>query len=368
MEVILNNTRYSAPLDQLICSTKDNELFGKLDSFLKKNNGNYVVCFFSYDLKNHIEKLKSTNIDNINFPVIICFVPSKVEENYSLPNLDIKKKHHISFQPRESKESYIKTINQIKNYIQQGDFYEANYCYEWWAECSNFNSHQIYNKLISITNPPHKVYANLNDHQVLSASPELFIQKRGNKLISKPIKGTQKRSDNPRKDLALVKALKNNPKERAENIMIVDLVRNDFSKIATLNSVNVEELCEVYTFKNIHQMISTVTCEIDNSINLTDILKATFPMGSMTGAPKIEVLKTMNQLEKTNRGLYSGSVGIIKPNGDFDFNVIIRTLLYNKKNNILSFHVGGAITNKSDPEEEYEETLIKAQALFDACS
>jgi para-aminobenzoate synthetase component I len=368
LEVILNNTRYSAPLDQLICSTEDHEIFERLESFLKKNNGNYVVCFFSYELKNHIEKLKSTNIDNINFPILICFVPGEIEENYTLPNLGVEENHHISFQPRISKESYIQTVNQIKNHIQQGDFYETNYCYEWWTKCLRFKSHQIYNKLISITNPPHKVYADLIDHQVLSASPELFIKKRGNKLISKPIKGTQKRSKNPKKDKALIKALKDDPKERAENIMIVDLVRNDFSKIATLNSVNVEELCEVYTFKNIHQMVSTVSCEIDNSIDLTEILKAMFPMGSMTGAPKIEVLKTMDKLEKTNRGLYSGSVGIIKPNGDFDFNVIIRTLLYNKKNNILSFHVGGAITNKSDPEEEYKETLIKAQALFDACS
>ena len=192
---------------------------------------------------------------------------SEIEENYTLPNLDIQGKHHISFQPRESKESYIQTVNQIKKHIQQGDFYEANYCYEWWAKCSNFKSHHIYNKLISITNPPYKVYAELNDHQVLSASPELFIQKRGNKLTSKPIKGTQKRSKNPGKDIALVKALKNNPKERAENIMIVDLVRNDFSKIANLNSVNVEELCKVYTFKNIHQMVSTVTYKFDKPIN-----------------------------------------------------------------------------------------------------
>jgi para-aminobenzoate synthetase component I len=367
LEVILNNTRYSSPLDQLICSIGDSKVFEKLDVFLKKNNGNHIICFFSYELKNHIEKLESSNIDNINFPLLICFTPEEIEENYTLFTFEKEEQQNIYFQPRETKASYIETINQVKNHIQKGDFYETNYCYEWWTECLNFRSKQVYKKLISITNPPYKVYADLKDHQILSASPELFIQKRGNKLISKPIKGTQRRSKIPEDDNSLVKALKNNPKERAENIMIVDLVRNDFSKIATANSVKVEELCEIYSFKNIHQMISTVSCEIKNSTSLISILKATFPMGSMTGAPKIEVLKTMEKLEKTQRGLYSGSIGVIKPNGDFDFNVIIRTLLYNKRNNILSFHVGGAITNQSDPEKEYEETLIKAQALFEAC-
>ncbi len=367
MEVILNKTRYSSPTDKLTCSIDETNVFDKLEFFINKHKGNHIVCFISYELKNHIEKLDSNNIDTIKFPLIICFTPGKIEENYTFPLTPKKESQNISFQARETKISYIEKINQIKNHIQQGDFYETNYCYEWWTKCLDFQSKKIYKKLISITNPPYNVYADLENHQVLSASPELLLQKRGNKLISKPIKGTQKRSLIPKDDNDLVEALKNNPKERAENIMIVDLVRNDFSKIANLKSVNVEELCEVHTFKNIHQMISTVSCEIENSINLSEILKATFPMGSMTGAPKIEVLKTMEKLEKTKRGLYSGSIGVIHPNGDFDFNVIIRTLLYNKRNKILSFHVGGAITNESDPEKEYEETLIKAQALFEAC-
>ena len=367
MEVILNNTRYYSPLDQLICSVDDSKVFDKLDLFIKKNKGKHIVCFISYELKNHIEKLESSNLDEIHFPLLFCFVPGKIQVNYDFPKTK-EENQHIHFHARESKPSYIDTINQIKNHIQKGDFYETNYCYEWWTECLNFKSKSIYNKLISITEPPYCVYADLENHQILCASPELFIKKKGNKLISKPIKGTQKRSTNNLEDEALIQALKNNPKERAENIMIVDLVRNDFSKICLPESVNVEELCKVYTFKNIHQMISTVSCEVSDSISLSSILKATFPMGSMTGAPKIEVLKTMEKLEKTKRGLYSGSIGVIQPNGDFDFNVIIRTLLYNKRNNILSFHVGGAITNESDPEKEYEETLVKAQALFDACN
>jgi len=149
--------------------------------------------------------------------------------------------------------------------------------------------------------------------------------------------------------------------------MIVDLVRNDLSKIALESTVKMEELRKVYTFKNIHQMISTISCEISENEKISNIIKATFPMGSMTGAPKIKVMQIMEDYEVSKRGLYSGSFGIIYPNGDFDFNVIIRTLIYNKANHLLSFHVGGAITIDSDPNLEYEETLIKAEALFKAC-
>ncbi len=367
MQVVLNKTCYTSPLDEISCSNDDVNVFEKLDSFIKKHQGKHIVCFLSYELKNHIENLESSNIDNIDFPLLYCFVPGVIKTNYEIKEKIKDKIDTLKFQVRESKQTYIKKIDEIKNHIQLGNFYETNYCYEWWTECLNFNSKNVYKKLISYTNPPYRFYADLENHQILCASPELFIQKRGNKLISKPIKGTQKRSTNKLEDKNLISELENNPKEKAENVMIVDLVRNDFSKISNPESVKVEELCKVYTFKNIHQMISTISCTIKDSTKFSSILKATFPMGSMTGAPKVRVLKTMEKLENTKRGLYSGSVGIIHPNGDFDFNVIIRTLLYNKRNKILSFHVGGAITSNSIPEKEYEETLLKAEALFNAC-
>ena len=172
---------------------------------------------------------------------------------------------------------------------------------------------------------------------------------------------------NESSDNQIKKELRENAKERAENIMIVDLVRNDLSKIAKRDSVKVEELCQVYTFKNIHQMISTISCDMKKNVTFSDIIKATFPMGSMTGAPKLRVMELMDKYEPSRRGLYSGSIGLIKPNGDFDLNVVIRTLIYNKAKQLLSFHVGGAITIQSSAEEEYEETLTKAASLFKAC-
>ncbi len=150
---------------------------------------------------------------------------------------------------------------------------------------------------------------------------------------------------------------------RSENIMIVDLVRNDLSRTAVKGSVKVEELCQVYSFRQVHQLVSTVVSEVEKTTSPVDILKETFPMGSMTGAPKISAMKIIEEEEETKRGLYSGAVGYFSPTGDFDFNVVIRSILYNKENKYVSFSVGGAITSKSTPEKEYEECLLKAKAM-----
>lgn len=178
------------------------------------------------------------------------------------------------------------------------------------------------------------------------------------------MKGTVKRDGNKEKDMLLKSQLEKNPKERSENIMIVDLVRNDLSKIAKSNSVKVDELCKVYSFKTVHQMISTVSAEIDEEQNNLDVLLACFPMGSMTGAPKVRAMKLIEKYEATKRGLYSGSIGYFDPNNDFDFNVVIRSIILNSEKKCLSAMVGGAITSKSVPEDEYEETKLKANALI----
>jgi para-aminobenzoate synthetase component 1 len=302
----------------------------------------------------------------MKFPVIHCFVPDEIHNNYLIEK-EKKINQEIEFQSDISKEEYLKNILKIKEHIQQGDFYEANYCYQWISKVEHLNPKLIFENLMDLTNPPYGFYADLEKHHIISASPELFIKKRANKLYSSPIKGTQKRDLDPIKDQLLKKQLKDSLKDQAENNMIVDLVRNDLSKIALKSTVKMEELRKVYTFKNIHQMISTISCEISENEKISNIIKASFPMGSMTGAPKIKVMQIMEDYEVSKRGLYSGSFGIIYPNGDFDFNVIIRTLIYNKANHLLSFHVGGAITIDSDPNLEYEETLIKAEALFKAC-
>lgn len=198
---------------------------------------------------------------------------------------------------------------------------------------------------------------------MLSASPERYLKKDGETIISQPIKGTAKRSKNILEDDRLKIALSQDTKERSENIMIVDLVRNDLSKTAIKGSVKVEELTKVYTFDQVHQMISTVTSKVEETTHPVDVIKSTFPMGSMTGAPKISAMRIIEDLEASKRGLYSGSVGYFSPTGNFDFNVVIRSILYNKTKKYVSYSVGGAITAKSDPLKEYEECLLKAKAM-----
>jgi para-aminobenzoate synthetase component 1 len=204
----------------------------------------------------------------------------------------------------------------------------------------------------------------MGEQFLLSASPERFIKKVGKKIISQPIKGTARRGANEEEDKQIKHHLFNDPKERAENIMIVDLVRNDLSRTADKGSVIVEELCGIYTFPQVHQMISTVVSELREDVHFIEAIRQCFPMGSMTGAPKVRAMKLIEKYESTKRGLFSGAVGYITPEGDFDFNVVIRSILYNARNHYLSFMVGGAITMQAEAEKEYEECMLKAKAIM----
>ena len=218
---------------------------------------------------------------------------------------------------------------------------------------------------IQISAAPFSTFLRLDQKYLLSASPERFLKRTKNTVISQPIKGTTKRGKNSIEDTILKQNLENDLKERTENIMIVDLVRNDLSRSAIKGSVKVTELCKAHSFKQVHQLISTVISEVSKDTDSITILKSLFPMGSMTGAPKIAAMKIIEELEETKRGLYSGAVGYISPTKDFDFNVVIRSILYNATNKYISYSVGGAITSKSNPENEYEECLIKAKAMRD---
>ena len=350
----------------------------------------WIFGYLSYDLKNDIEDLKSNNFDGLQFPDLYFFQPKKLflikneilEVQYlkSVENDwkgDLKKiqqteiptsKHsndNVKIKLRIHKDEYFEKLQTLKSHIHRGDVYEANFCQEFYAEDTNINPVETYQKLNSISNPPFATLLKCHDKYVLSASLERYINKEGSKVISQPIKGTAKRADNDIEDEQLKIALQTDEKERSENIMIVDLVRNDLSKIAIKGSVKIDELCKIYTFKQVHQMISTIVSEVEDSVNPIDILKATFPMGSMTGAPKISAMKIIEQLEETKRGIYSGAIGYFSPKGNFDFNVVIRSILYNATNNYVSYSVGGAITAKSDPLKEYEECLVKAKAMRD---
>ena len=273
----------------------------------------------------------------------------------------------IKLKSRESKKEYLKKIKTIKSYIQRGDIYEMNYCQEFFAENIKCIPQNIFIKLNSISQSPFSCFLNIDDLNIMCASPERYLFKKDNKIISQPIKGTSKRDPNIINDKILFDKLQQSNKDKTENIMIVDLVRNDLSITANSSSVNVEELCKVYTFNNVHQMISTITSNIDlKRNNFTDIIKTTFPMGSMTGAPKKRAMDLIETFEEHKRGIFSGSIGYITPDGDFDFNVVIRSIIYDTYKKYISISVGGAITISSSEEDEYNECLVKAASMFKA--
>jgi para-aminobenzoate synthetase component 1 len=371
--------------------------FKKLKEYQILTN-DWIFGYLTYDLKNDVENLKSSNFDGLEFPDLYFFQPKKlffikdnqVEIQYlncvddeveddlkAIYNEDCHLEHVtlsaverrkvsdnlIKIKLRIHKDEYFEKINSMLAHIHRGDIYEANFCQEFYVENTKINPLETYNKLNHISNPPFATFLKCNNKYLLSASPERYLKKEGNTVISQPIKGTAKRSLNEEEDNLLKRDLLQDKKERSENIMIVDLVRNDLSKTAIKGSVEVEELCKIYTFDQVHQMISTVTSKVEESTHPVDIIKSTFPMGSMTGAPKISAMKIIEALEETKRGLYSGAVGYFSPTGNFDFNVVIRSILYNEIKQYVSYSVGGAITSKSKPLHEYEECLVKAKAM-----
>lgn len=359
----------------------------KLDSFISKTN-DWIFGFLSYELKNEIENLKSKNIINHNIPNLYFFQPNTVvlvKDNVinllCLPNNDPDTEFHkiinytsnnessvkkYNLYQRFSKIEYINTVNKIKERIRQGDIYELNFCIDYFSDNSIINPFKSYKYLNSLTESPMSVFFKFKSLYLISSSPERFVKKIGNKIITEPIKGTIRRLKNLKEDLKNINYLKNNSKELSENHMIVDLVRNDLSKIAKKGSVKVKELSNLYSFKNVHQLISTVEAKINNSLKLSEILKSSFPMGSMTGAPKIRSMQFIEEFEKTQRGIYSGSIGYISPKKDFDFNVVIRSIIYNSNKKNLNINVGSAITFASDPEKEYEECKLKAEAMINS--
>lgn len=383
------NTEYDAVLavDAMTgIQTDYQDAFEKLEEYQSKTN-DWLFGYLSYDLKNDIEQLESNNFDGLEFPELYFFQPKKIflikgnrlnifylnmivdefKEDLSAINAqefnDDTYKNDVKIHLRIHKDEYFNKVNELISHIHRGDIYEANFCQEFYAENTQINPVETYKKLNSISRPPFATFLKAYDKFLLSASPERYIKKKHDYVISQPIKGTSKRSENTEEDRLLIEQLSNDQKERSENIMIVDLVRNDLSKTAIKGSVQVEELCKVYTFDQVHQMISTVSSILKEGISPVEVLKTTFPMGSMTGAPKISAMKIIEELEETKRGLYSGAVGYFTPEGDFDFNVIIRSILYNATKQYVSYSVGGAITAKSDPLKEYEECLVKAKAM-----
>jgi|TARA_B110000211_G_scaffold177827_1_gene201042 para-aminobenzoate synthetase component 1 len=365
--------------------TKQNSLT-KLDDYINRTK-DWIFGYLSYDLKNELEKLESKNIDSFVLPNLFFFQPKKIwlvsknsvealyldgsqiqedwiQINKIVPLNEISNSKKIKLTKRLSENQYQNKIQRLLDHINKGDVYEANYCMEWFSENSEIIPAEVYLKLNEISTTPMSAYFKNKNLHLLSSSPERYIKRINDRIISQPIKGTSRRDENDLIDSKLMAELRLNVKERSENIMIVDLIRNDLSRFSVPGTVKVKELCKVYPFKQVHQMISTVESVVETDLSCTEIIKATFPMGSMTGAPKVKAMTIIEDLEVSTRGLYSGALGYIKPSGNFDFNVVIRSLIYDTNSKYLSFHVGSAITSKSKISCEYDECLLKAEAMI----
>lgn len=364
----------------------DTSTVRSLDQLQQFLNATDDWCFghLSYELKNEIEQLRSSQNDRIGFPLVYFFIPEYVlqlnEQELSIGSfkedhaqffaqlcaVELTNDEHVSVhvQERMSRAQYISTIENIQQHILRGDCYELNYCMEFFAEDATINPVHTYQLLTQISPNPFSAFYKVHNSYLLCASPERFLRKKGSTLLSQPIKGTLKRAANDTaEDEILKQRLYTSAKDRSENVMVVDLVRNDLSRVCKEGTVKVDELFGIYSFPQVHQMISTVSGVVNDEISFAEIITATFPMGSMTGAPKRKVMELIDEYELTARGLFSGAVGYISPQKDFDFNVVIRSMLYNAEANYLSYFVGSGITWYSDAAKEYDECILKAAAI-----
>lgn len=397
-----------------ICSSNSDKIegktsFDKLYNFWNnqtQSNPSWLFGYFNYDLKNELEDLSSENSDNLGFPNFYFFEPiyllffdakgnflidkTKDSTNFEdkvfdkiieqIENIELSNKSIYNSLPtinkpkincRFTEEEYLKTVEIIQNHIIEGNVYELNLCIEFFIEKLELNPLEAYLELCKISKMPFSSFlkitvdnfGNKSEKYAICASPERFLKKIDKKLISQPIKGTVKRGLTQEEDEKHKDYLRTSEKERAENMMIVDLVRNDLAKSAEIGSTHVSEIFGIYSFQQVHQMISTVEATLHKDKNWAEAIKNAFPMGSMTGAPKIKATQLIEKYEKSKRALYSGSIGYISPTGNFDFNVVIRTLFYDSLSKYASFQVGGAITYDSDPQSEWEECLLKAKAI-----
>jgi para-aminobenzoate synthetase component 1 len=376
---------------QHVIKCNSGSAFFMLEKFVSEHC-NWAFGYFGYDLKNEIENLYSAHSDHLCFPDLFFFVPeyliyikagtrsvtiesSAADEIFNeIISQDISQKTIAiasvnkppAIQMRFAKSEYLNTVEKIRQLIADGSFYELNLCMEFYATNAIINPLHVFEKLNKLNRAPFSVFFRNNDHYLICSSPERFLMKQGNKIISQPMKGTIKKGNSRQDDEQLKIQLLHDEKERAENVMIVDLVRNDLARSCTPGSVKVEELFGIYTFSQVHQMVSTVSGTLRNNITPVQAIKNAFPMGSMTGAPKVIVMEHIEKFEQSKRGLFSGAFGYFTPDHDFDFNVVIRSILYNSHTQYLSFQTGSAITFDSDAAKEYQECLVKAQAMLSA--
>jgi len=355
----------------------------RLQQFINKKKS-WLFGHLNYDLKNEIGLLTSSHTDHLGFPELFFFEPEYLvrlgndtividaDNPYqvyhdileSTPAEADFTKSITDTNSRLSKDDYIETVRKLQQHILRGDCYEINFCQEFFSSDALVDPLVMYEKLSIVSPNPFSALYRLNDKYLICASPERFIKKDGAHILSQPIKGTAKRSSGQREEDELSrKNLYHSQKDRSENVMVVDLVRNELSKVCKEGTVHVDELYGVYSFPQVYQMISTISGDLNDDISFTDIIRATFPMGSMTGAPKRSVLQLIEKYERSKRGIFSGALSYITPEQDFDFNVVIRSIMYNESNRYLSYQVGSGITFYSEPESEWEECRLKAAAI-----
>lgn len=347
----------------------------------------WLLGHINYDYKNALEpKLSSQHDATVGFPdffffrpQVVCYITKDktsfvveaigigadlVYQQIMNTSADIDGNiPQVQFERRTSKEKYIETINQLRRHIKEGDCYEINYCNQGYASGIDIDPVAVFHSLSRLSPAPFSAYYRNGDRYMMCASPERYLYKDGATVLSQPIKGTARRGSDEEQDQHIKEQLRNSIKDRAENVMITDLVRNDLARSCVTGSIRVDELFGIYTFPQVHQMISTISGALDKEVPFTDSIRYSFPMGSMTGAPKIKVMELIDRYEDTRRELFAGTVGYISPGGDFDFNVIIRSLFYNAGDKYLSYQAGGAITYDSNAENEWEEMRLKAWAL-----
>lgn len=388
----LDSNNYNAPHSSYECllGVADNTTMVSSLEELKEwhqENNDWLLGHINYDYKNELEsRLSSRHTPTLNFQEFYFFCPqvvftiSKDKQTLTIASLnddcdelytqiistDIhieKEMPKVEFIHRTGKEDYLKTVNKLRQHIEEGDCYEINYCTKGYAKEVEIEPLTVFNELNRLSPSPYAAYYRNDDKYLMCSSPERYIKKDGSRLFSQPIKGTIGRGKDGQEDEQNKEDLLASIKDRAENVMITDLVRNDLARCSEVGSVCVEELFGIYSFPQVHQMISTVSAKLSEKYHFTDAIKYSFPMGSMTGAPKIKVMELIEEYEEQRRELFSGTVGYITPDGDFDFNVIIRSLFYNSTDKYLSYQTGGAITYDSDAQKEYEEMRLKAWAL-----
>ncbi|QNR25274.1 anthranilate synthase component I family protein [Croceimicrobium hydrocarbonivorans] len=350
----------------------------------RQEHKDWLFGHLAYDLKNQLEDLDTRHPQKIAWADLQFFVPETIllckegqcevlswhyaNQEALETNLNLESSREsfpkLNFEAQTSREVYLQDIQSLKQELQYGNIYEINYCTLFEAR-GPMCPLQRFQELNEKHQAPFSAYYRDKQRHLLCFSPERYLRKKGDELISQPIKGTAARAQDPVRDQEQKAHLLSSEKERAENVMIVDLVRNDLSRTARRNSVSVPELFGLYSFNAVHQMISTVRSELDSArYTLEDALHYSFPMGSMTGAPKVSAMQLIDRHEHFRRGLYSGALGYIDPDGNFDFNVVIRSIAYDAEQKYAQVAVGSAITIHCDAEAEYAECLLKAEKLI----